>query len=271
MSHVIQSVEELIKQSPDRNNQEYFTEMWKILCEVREKIDGRFTLQLDNSVADLEHYGSADGKTQGHLTALVGDEVDWMIHSYMGTPAQSFTNMHLTVWLGPQIDAPHFGMALGTIPDMFCYLDYLPRVDLMSDLDYLDRYFEPCNAQFLEFEADPSFKPFTSRSLYMRQAQSRTSLCYMAKTDQRNIDRIRTAAHTMIDRWLKNIDTARTVPVEQQAQLAARDLYVRRSISERDPANVMGEKIFGKPLTDRLVGALWGQNRQSNRAGSWQQ
>lgn len=270
MSSVIQSVEELIQQAPDRNNQEAFSTMWGILGEIRAKIDSRFPLQLDASVKDLANYGTADGKTKGHLTASSSDEIDWLIQSYIGTPAHSFTNMHLTTWLGPQIDVPHFGMALGTIPDMFVYMDYVPRVDLATDLDYLDRYYEAANALFLDFEADSEFRPFTSRTLYMRQAQSRTSLCYMAPPSSQNIEKVRQAAHTMIDRWLQFIAEAQPVPVADQAPLAARDLLIRKAITERDPANVMGEKIFGKPLTDRLVGALWGQGRQSNRAGAWQ-
>jgi hypothetical protein len=162
-------------------------------------------------------------------------------------------------------------MALGTIPDMFVYLDLVPRADLLTNLDYLDRYYEPRNARFLDFEGDAEFKPFVSRTLYMRQAQSRTSLCYMAKPTPANLDKVRKAAHEMLDQWLSFVDEAKPVPVEKQAQLAARDLFVRRAISERDPANVMGEKIFGKQLTDRLVGILWGNGRVLKRAGSWQQ
>jgi hypothetical protein len=271
MSSTTQSVDELIQQSPDRNNQAQFQEMWQILCEVRGKIDAHFALTLDASVKDLADYGTADGSTKGHLTAWSGDEVDWLIHSYMGTPARSFSNMHLTVWLGPQIDVPHFGMALGTIPDMFVYLDLIPRVDLTTDLDYLDRYYEPSNATFLEFEANPAFSPFVSRCLYMRQAQSRTSLCYKAAPSAANIDLVRKAAHAKVDEWLQLVAAAKPVPVEQQAALAQRDLLVRRTISERDPANIMGEKIFGKDLTDRLVGTLWGHNRASKRPGAWQQ
>lgn len=271
MSSVIHSVEELIGQTPDRDNRLVFQQMWQLLGELRERIGKRFELSLDPSVADLASYGSADQSTKGHLTAWSGDEMDWLIHSFMGTPQRSFCNMHLTSWLGPQINVPHFGMAMGTIPDMFVYLDLVPRTDLTVDLDYLDKYYEPRNAAYLEFEADPEFTPFVSRSLYMRQAQSRTSICYMAKPTARNIERVRQAAHAMMDQWLQFIDAAKPVPVEQQATLAARDLHMRRSISERDPANVMGEKIFGKELTERLVGVLWGQGRQSKRAGSWQQ
>lgn len=271
MTSTILSVDELITQTPDRDNREQFSEMWRILCELRERIGQRFELKPDPSVEDLASYGSTDGSTKGHLSAWAGDEIDWMIHSFMGTPARSFSNMHLTAWLGPQVDVPHFGMALGTIPDMFVYLDLVPRADLLTDLDYLDRYYEPRNARFLDFEGDFEFKPFVSRTLYMRQAQSRTSLCYMAKPTAANIDKVRKAAHEMLDQWLRFVDEARPVPVEKQAQLAARDLFVRRAISERDPANVMGEKIFGKQLTDRLVGTLWGNGRVLKRAGSWQQ
>ncbi len=194
-----------------------------------------------------------------------------MVHSFMGTPARSFSNMHLTVWLGPQIDVPHFGFALGTIPDLFCYLDLVPRADLVSDLDYLDRYYEPRNATKLRFEADEAFRPFVSRTLYMRQAQSQTSLCYTAKPTAEHIASVREAAHEMLDQWLGFVAQAKVLPASKQAELAARDLRVRRAISERDPANIMGEKIFGKELTNRLVGTLWGQGRALQRAGSWQQ
>lgn len=271
MSNVVLSVEELIAQSPNRDNEEHFAAMWQVLVEIRDRISQRFKVSLDPSVADLKAYGSVDGKTKGHLSALVGEEIDWMIHSYMGTPALGFSNMHLTVWLGPSIDVPHFGMALGTIPDMFSYLDLVPRADLNIDLDYLDRYYEPRNASFMAFEADPAFRPFTSRALYMRQAQSRTSLCYVSEPNAANLDKVSKAAHEQLDQWLQWIDAAKPIAVEEQAKLAARDLLMRRAISERDPANVMGEKIFGKELTDRLVGTLWGEGRLTPRAGSWQQ
>ena len=272
MSHILMSVEELIEQTPHRDNQETFKLMWGITTELRQKLESRFELKQDSALADLSKgFTSLDGSAQGNLSAMSGPEIDWMIHSFMGTPAQSFTNMHLTVWLGSQVNVPHFGMALGTIPDMFVYLDYIPRVDMMLDVDYLDRYFEPHNQTFLDFEADQAFSPFVSRCLYMRQSQSDTSLCYMAKPTIKNIEKVQEAAHTMMDRWLDWVKVADSVSGAEQVALAQRDLLVRKTISQRDPANVMGEKLFGKKLTDRLVGSLWGKGRNSERAGSWQQ
>ena len=52
----------------------------------------------------------------------------------------------------------------------------------------------------------------------------------------------------MMDRWLGWLDVAKTVPAGEQAELAARDLLIRKAIVERDPANVMGERLFGKEL-----------------------
>ena len=61
------------------------------------------------------------------------------------------------------------------------------------------------------------------------------------------------------------VDAAEPVPEERRAQLAADDLTRRRNIAERDPANIMAVRFFGEELTDRLVRALWGGDRQLPR------
>ncbi|WP_158680531.1 hypothetical protein [Nostoc sp. 'Lobaria pulmonaria (5183) cyanobiont'] len=45
--------------------------------------------------------------------------------------------MRLTVWLGSHIRVPHLTFEFGTLPDIFSYLDYIPRTDLLTDLDGL--------------------------------------------------------------------------------------------------------------------------------------
>ncbi|HRJ76461.1 MAG TPA: hypothetical protein PLX90_10705, partial [Anaerolineales bacterium] len=61
--------------------------------------------------------------------------------------------------------------------------------------------------------------------------------------------------------WLKYVDEAEPVPMEERAALAERDLHVRKAIVERDPANPIGEKLFSKQMADRLVRGLWGGDR----------
>ena len=57
------------------------------------------------------------------------------------------------------------------------------------------------------------------------------------------------------------------VPEEEWEALAARDLHVRRTVAERDPANVLGEEFYGKDLTEKLVRMLWGGDRELPRPG----
>ncbi|NJN44722.1 MAG: red chlorophyll catabolite reductase, partial [Anaerolineae bacterium] len=52
------------------------------------------------------------------------------------------------------------------------------------------------------------------------------------------------------------------VPAEDRPALAARDLHLRRSICERDPANAIAVRLFGEEMTESLVRALWGGDRE---------
>ncbi|MCP5098608.1 MAG: oxidoreductase, partial [Chloroflexi bacterium] len=69
------------------------------------------------------------------------------------------------------------------------------------------------------------------------------------------------------DCWLGWFDNADPVPAAEQAALATRDLYMRQTICERDPANAIADRLFGKETADELVKTLWGGNRTLPRAG----
>ena len=183
------------------------------------------------------------------------------MHSYIGSPESSFTNMHITVSLGPQYLVPNFGFALGTVPDLFMYMDYIPRVDLVPDLDYVDQYYTEVNEEFLDLQSDERFNPFISRDLYTRVAMTPTAVAYTAKAQDDIIDKVRGIAFERLDRWLGWVDSASKTPPEQRAAIAARDERLRRNICERDPANNLGEKLFGKDNADAMVATLWGGAR----------
>jgi hypothetical protein len=156
-------------------------------------------------------------------------------------------------------------MAMGTMPDIFFYFDYIPRVDLMVDLDYLDKYYQPVNAKWREFVDNPDYRPFISRDVYMRESVSQTGFVYLTTPSDKAISDIRGLAHFMFDGFLKNVNEAPATPANERAALAERDLKVRRAIADRDPANVVGEQLFGKDKADALVRGLWGGDRMSQR------
>ena len=102
----------------------------------------------------------------------------------------------------------------------------------------------------------------------MRLYQTPTSHCYIVPATEETIALIREVAHEMMDRWLGWFDDAEQVPEAEQAALAARDLYMRQTICERDPANAIAVRLFGQEMADELVQTLWGGNRTFPRAGA---
>ncbi|MEM7114536.1 MAG: red chlorophyll catabolite reductase [Chloroflexota bacterium] len=267
MSDTTKSIEQMVAERPAVNNQGVFDELWAITTELKEKAFARFALEPDPCSADYQPYGGGEGAPSGMLSTFAGPEIDWLVYSWIGTPNTSFTNMHLTINVGAQVKVPHFGFALGTAPDIFMYMDYLPRVDLWHDIDYVDKYFEPANARFLQLRGDDRFSPFVSQSLPMRIYQTPTSNCYMVPPTDETLAIIRETAHEMMDRWLGWFDEAEPVPQEERAALSARDLYMRRTVCQRDPANAIADRLFGKEMANDLVTTLWGGNRTLSRAG----
>ena len=260
---IVKSLLELVDERPKVDTTGTFDVLWDTLSELRVKFDARFEVELDPSTHDLSSYTSLDGNAKGSLRAYSGKEIDWFTHTWIGNPKFSFSNMHFSVWLGPHIDVPHFGLAMGTMPDVFFYCDYVPRADLSVDLDYLDRYYAPINDLYVETRSDPRFGQFVSKTPYMRHSQSQSSHCYLVKPQL--VQDLRNIAHSMFEQWLKLVDAAEPVSAEKRAHLYERDLHMRRAIADRDPANAMGDRLFGEEMTERLVRGLWGGDRQLPR------
>ena len=235
---------------------EEFNLLHAALGGLADQMKARFELTLDPSVEEFDSYGAPDGPT-GSIKAYTGPEVDWMIHSWIGDPAKGFTNLHLTCWLGPHTWVPHFGMAVGTLPDYWYFVDFVPRKDPLVEADYVDRYYEPDNAQYMEMRHEPGFSPFVSQNLYVRQAVSHTAMCFVVERTPEHLARMLELAQGRLDRWFAHLDAGDPVDPAERAALAARDLRIRRNVADRDPANIMGVRYFGEDMTERLVRALW--------------
>jgi hypothetical protein len=265
MAEQLKHVADLVDEGGVQDNSAVFDLLWGLLGEVKEKVAARLPTTLDPSGDDLREWDAASGQ-RVRMQVSSGPDVDWMVHSWIGQPELGFSNMHLTVWLGPQTRVPHLGLAWGTIPDVWFYCDVIPRSDLWTDLDSLDRYYEPLNARWLAVrEEHPELKVFTSRSLYVRTGLSEVAYVYTSQRSGEIIDLMRGLVHERVDQWLGWLDDAPAVPADEQPALAARDLAIRRNVAERDPANVLGVRFFGEEMTERLVRTLWGGDRTTAR------
>lgn len=267
MPETFKSVEQFVDETAGSlDTTEVFARLQAVVQTAHDKVAGRFELDRDSSTDRFEDYGK-DAGLDATVRGYVGPEVDWLVHSWVANHAQSFTNLHLTLWLGPQVRVPHLAIALGTFPVPWCYLDLVPRSDLAVDLDSLDRYYTPLNEEHLDVRARKDLDPFVSRALYVRQSLSETAHCFSAPDVEVGLTAIEELTERHVDRWLRFVDVAEPTPAGERAALAGRDEAVRRNIAELDPANSMGVRYFGQETTDALVRALWGGDRTSPRPG----
>lgn len=238
------------------NQAAVFEQLKDRLAEVYEKITHHFHIvPCLNPV--LQNFSSPDGSVTGSLQTFTGKEIDWLIYSWFNSPQMGFSTMRLTLWLSPQVQVPHLAIEFGTMPTPFFYIDYLPRIDLWSDVSYTERYYEPVHSTYLALREHPDLSLFVSKALYIRQIQSPASLCFTASASEESLSLIRTTAHEMVDRWISWVQQANPVPLDRQAQLAVRDLQMRRMSAERDPGNALAAKLFGPDLANQLVRSLW--------------
>jgi len=262
MSKSTRSLMDEIDARPAVDNQQTFETLWGILGELFEKVQARFQLEPDASTADLQPYEAIDGSgSGGYLSTFAGPDIDWLVFSWVGNPKMSFTNMHLTISLAPKYEAPNLGLAFGTTPDLFMYMDYVPRKDLAANPDYMDKYYTELNEEHLRLHEDDGLTSFISRDMYMRVTQTPASICFSAADNETNMQTVRDTAHKMLDQWLANVEKSAIQPAEQRAAQAERDELVRREIALRDPMNEMVERMYGPELSSKLVNALWGGNR----------
>lgn len=235
----------MVNQQANLDNPVVFEQLWQITNELRQKIEARFTLHPDPSTKDLQEYTGVDPNVKGSMTNFSGSEIDWLVHSWLRNSKTGFSIVRLTSWLKPHIAVPHLAFEFSTFGNILFYIDYIPRSDLLMNLDALDNYYESVNQTFLTLQADSRLSPFISKSLHVRLFQSPINLCYTCAPTEDLLTLIGTIAHEMLDRWLAWIDAAETVTQSMQKALFERDLFIRRSSAERDPGNKMAAQILG--------------------------
>ncbi|NWF70653.1 MAG: hypothetical protein HXY40_16335 [Chloroflexi bacterium] len=226
---------------------------------VNENLD----LREDLACQDIRDIPALDGQIVGNIHTYTGrsSPVDWLIRSWIGRPVTGFTNIHLTCWLNSSVDVPHLGFALGTAPDVFFYCDLLPRYELMVQPQHLDQYYEPLNQLWVDLRRERSVTLFNPVNAYIRSTISPVALLGLVPYAVFK-EKVEGAILHYVRYWVDLVKNAQPAPPETRAALAARDLTMRRTIVERDPANLLADRMVGVPLRERLVRILWGGERE---------
>lgn len=258
----VRSVDQRLAESKGTDHSALHDTFLKGMRKLADELYRAFDVERHPSSDKYESFSSPDGRMRGSVNAYTGEKLDWVIDSWIGSPEAGFTNHHLTIYLPPTSPVPHLGFAIGTIPDLFCFCDLVPRTDLWMNTEELDTYHAKFNDRFMRIAEDDRYKPFISREPYIRVAASPVALCLTAEPTVQNAKLLLDEFQATLRTWIGWVKEAPTVPVEQQEALGARDALMRRTICERDPANVVAEKVLGAEMTEELVRLLWAAEKE---------
>jgi hypothetical protein len=234
--------------------------LWSIQSGWREQVLHHLDLTLDPSTEDVRSYTSTDGQARGEIYSYTGPQLAYFVNSWVGNPALGFTNLHFNLWVAPEYRVPHLGIVFGTIPDLFFYVDYASRVDMVEHADHLDRYFSLANDDYLAARELDGFTEFTSIDPYIRLSKSPVGIGGSAALTEPFIEQFAAIGQRYLDRWLGWMDDAERTPTDEIDAQRRRDLAMRREQGRRDPANPIGERMFGAEKASRLLNGLWGMD-----------
>lgn len=253
------TIHEFLAENPNVDVSEAWERCFGILEGFKNRIAQRFAVQRHPSCDGREFYTSPDGAFEGSFNAYSGEGVEWLVHSWLGNRKASILDMNATCFLGQDTDVPHLIVIFGTIPKLFFYADYVPRRDLRTDMDYLDKYYGgDVNEEFLALRGDSDFHWSVSHGTYMRALLSPVGMSIAGDLNSANIDTLEAYSKRFVDRWMGWLDTAQPTSDSDRAELQRYDHRVRALGYQRDPMNKLAENVFGVGEVDRMIAMRMG-------------
>ncbi len=248
------TITEFLAENPDVDVSQAWERCFGILAGFKDRIAAKFPVERHPSCAGREFYTSPDGAFEGSFNSFTGPGVEWLVSSWLGNRKASILDMNATCFLGQETDVPHLIVIFGTLPKLFFYCDYIPRRNLMTDMDYLDKYYgAQANEDWVALRGDPDLHWLVSHGTYMRTHLSPLGMSIAGDLNDANIDKFEAYAERFVSRWLGWLDNPDTVPESERAELQRYDHRVRALGYERDPMNSLAERVFGADQVERMV------------------
>jgi hypothetical protein len=263
------TIMEFLSENPDVDVSKAWERCWSIHSNIIDRVRARFPVERHHSTVDEDYFTSADKKMEGSFAAYNSQDIDWLVHSWIGNRRASLLDMNATVFLGQQTRVPHMAIIFGTIPKLFFYAEYTPRVDLRTNLDYLKQYYEPANEDFLDFRSDPNWTRYVSHGTYLRALMSPVAISATAELNDDNINTCEKFLSGFVDRWFGWLDVADEVPEEERAAQQEYDFTVRELGYREDPMHALTQTIFGVEESDRRLDMRCGMTQMADARGRW--
>ena len=249
----IKTIGEFLAEQPNVDVSAAWQRCWGIHSGIVERVKQRFAVQKHPSTVGREYYTSLDQSMEGSFAAYTGREVDWLVHSWLGNRKASLLDMNATVFLSQQTRVPHLVVIFGTVPKLFFYADYTPRVDLRMNLDYVNQYYEPANSDAIKLRGHANFTWNWSHGTYLRGLMSPVCTSIMGELNDANIDICESYLSGFVDRWFGWLDSAPPVPEAERASQQHYDYYVREAGYRTDPMNFLAVRGFGQQEFEKML------------------
>jgi hypothetical protein len=249
----IKTIGEFLAEQPNVDVSQAWQRCWGIHSGIVERVKQRFPLLRHPSTNGREYYTSPDRSMEGSFAAYTGSHVDWLVHSWLGNRKASLLDMNATVFLSQQTRVPHLIVIFGTVPKLFFYADYTPRVDLRLNLDYVNQYYEPANADAIKLRGHPNFTWNWSHGTYLRALMSPVCTSIMGELNDANIDICEAYLQGFVDRWFGWLDSAAGVPEDERVAQQHYDYYVREVGYRTDPMNFLAARGFGQQEFEKML------------------
>jgi hypothetical protein len=201
---------------------ETFLYLREIQAELFNIINTELSIREDLRCSDLHAITGLDGTPAGSIRTFTGQDspIDWGIYAYVGQPKNGFTNLHLTFYVDPSIDVPHLGLALGTSPEIFYYLDLTPRVDFWNTEGpaYFLKYLSSMNQASLDVRRDASTGYFNSASPLIRAGCGPLHMCGLCPLAVFR-EKVLPHFYTYVRTWVQMVKAAKKVSLQYSAKL----------------------------------------------------
>jgi hypothetical protein len=240
-----------------------------IHSKIVDRVRDRFPVKRHPQNEGQDYWTSPDKQLEGGFWGYTGEEADWVVYSWLGNRKASLLDMNATCFLSQQTRVPHLGVIFGTIPKLYFYAEYTPRVDLRTHYDYLVKYYEPANEDFLKFRSDPKWTRFVSHGTYLRALMSPVAVSSHAELNDENITTCEKFLAKFVDRWFRWLDDAETVPEGERAAQQAYDYRVRELGYRTDPMNVLPQRILGPEIFNQRLDMRIGTQQMAETRNRW--
>jgi hypothetical protein len=265
----IKTITEFLSEQPNVDVSRAWERCWNTHAGIVERVKQRFPVTRHPSTLGREYFTSLDKSMEGSFNAYSGPQVDWLVHSWLGNRKASLLDMNATVFLSQQNRVPHLIVIFGTVPKLFFYADYTPRVDPRVNPDYVQKYYEPANAAAIKLRGHPNFSWNWSHGTYLRGLMSGVCTSIMGELTDENIGICEDYLKGFVDRWFGWLDEAEANPLPESERLAQQqyDYTVRELGYRTDPMNVLAMRAFGQADFEKMLETRIGMQQIAETRG----